>query len=106
MVLITYTITVIYDLCVALPISHLPLTFLHQVRSSDVAYHGKYSLRKLQEEVEEEIYPPSIHCTVAYRSPPGSSGQARPIALNIIGTKSDQVCFPIEVIELQHAGNV
>lgn len=85
--------------------SHSPLTFLHQVRSSDVAYHGKYSLKKLQEEVEEEIYPPSIHCTVAYRSPPGSSGQVRQIALNIIGTKSDRVRFPIEVIEVEYAGN-
>ena len=74
---------------------------LVQVRSADVAYHGKYSQKKLQEEVEEEIYPPSIHCTVTYRSPPGSSGHIRQNGLNIEGTEKGRILIPIEVFEIE-----
>lgn len=92
---------------------HLPgfICFTHiQVRCEDVAYAdkyshsaGKYNLTKLEDEMKELIYPPSVQCTVQYALPPPdrSWGKAQDIDFIIQGTSKGYLSFPVEVVEVK-----
>lgn len=79
-----------------------------QVHSSNVLYAGKctrragkYNLTKLEAEIMELIYPPSIHCTVRYPLPPDSSMETQEVDLVIKGTSLGQLRFPVKVTEVK-----
>ena len=79
-----------------------------QVHSSKVLYAGKctrragkYNLTKLEDEIREMIYPPSIHCTVRYPLPPDSSMETQEVGLMIKGTSMGQLKFPVKVTEVK-----
>ena len=78
-----------------------------QVHSSKLLYAGKcdrragkYNLTKLEAEIRETIYPPSIHCTVRYPLPPDSSMETQEVDLVIKGTSMGQLKFPVNVTEV------
>ena len=72
-----------------------------QVCSDEVGYgRGKKNHKKLEYEVEQHIYPPTIDCVVMYDFPPDCSRGAMKTKLSIEGTKS-RISFPIKVYEVK-----
>ena len=88
---VTYVLS---DLCVL----YRFFTPLLQVHKKSVRYHGRYTESKLEGQVKEGVYPPSIKCAVLYNSPRDfESPSLETFDMTIAGTTKDHVSFPIKV---------
>ena len=70
-----------------------------QVSTKEVEYKTVYQCRTLKEAVIEEMYPPFFAVKAIHSEIPRHLRCPRFIQLNVSGTKSGRLTFPVEVSE-------